>query len=353
MRLRKTAHLDDALLVRVCELFLEGKKTTEIARWVNRMLGHSDDDPDRVTREQVYQFLEDARRQHFLELVPPSSTINGRIAARHGLDADRISVVSAVGATAHEYVASHAARLLLRLILKLDTRRRSSERAGEVHVGLGAGWTTRTVAYHLAKAMREERTLPRLVLHALSCGVDVEQPQTSPISFFGYFDDIPHEVEYVGLFASPIVESDHYEALKRDAGVADALKRKGEIDIIVTALASEGHEHFGLNRMLERYPEDVEFLRARRWVGDVQYRPFSNWLPIEEEAKHRVVTLFELPELVQLACQPEKYVIVAAGPCHCGHTRHRAIRPLLTSPSLKLWTHLVLDLDTASELVAD
>jgi hypothetical protein len=332
-------------------MFLEGQKTPEIAQWVNSTLGLSPDDPNRVTREQIYQFLIDARRRRFITLRPPLSVLNQRIADRYQVDPTVIDVVYAAGKSALEHVASQAAAVTLRLIQNLGRRRVQTGRRGEVHLGLGAGWTTRTLAYHLANQMREERDLPAIVLHALSCGFRVEEPRTSPISFFGFFDDVPHEVRYVGLFASPVVESSRYKTVKRDPGVADALARKGEIDIVVTALATEGHECFELNQMLSRTPGDAEFLRSQGWVGDVQYRPFSPTGPIQREAKRRAVTLFELRELVDLARQNEKYVVVACGPCPCGHTRDRALRPLLTAPALKLWTHLVMDLDTASELV--
>lgn len=353
MRTRSTPRLDDALLVHVCEMFLEGRKTREIAAWVNGRLGLGEEDPNRLTREQVYPLLQEARGRGFFHLLPPVSLLHQRIAERYAVAPDRIQVVSARGPESLDYVAAHAAALLLRLTTKLARLRARTDAPAGVHVGLGAGWTTRKVAYHLSRAMRNESQLPPVVLHAISCGVDVEQPQTSPISFFGYFEDLPHRVDYVGLFASPIVDSSHYEGLRLDPGVADALERKGEIDIVATALASVGHRHFGLNRMLERNPEDVDFLRSRGWIGDVQYRPFSRHGPIVEEASRRVVTLFELDELVELASRKEKYVVVAAGPCHCGETRAEALRPLLEEPRLRLWTHLVMDLDTAGSLLAD
>jgi hypothetical protein len=36
----------------------------------------------------------------------------------------------------------------------------------------------------------------------------------------------------------------------------------------------------------------------------------------------------------------------------CGETRARALRPLLTSADLKLWTEIVMDVATADELIA-
>jgi hypothetical protein len=88
-------------------------------------------------------------------------------------------------------------------------------------------------------------------------------------------------------------------------------------------------------------------------VGDVQYRPFSQQGPLTQEASIRAATLFDLPELVTLAQTPHKYVIVVAGPCgQCGRTRTDTLYPLLTVPSLKVWTHLIVDFPTAHELLA-
>jgi hypothetical protein len=66
----------------------------------------------------------------------------------------------------------------------------------------------------------------------------------------------------------------------------------------------------------------------------------------------RAVTLFEPAALVERVKQPDKYVILLAGPCHeCGRTKTPALIPLLRQPGLRLWTHLVTDLKTAHELV--
>jgi hypothetical protein len=48
----------------------------------------------------------------------------------------------------------------------------------------------------------------------------------------------------------------------------------------------------------------------------------------------------------------EKYVVLVAGPCgECARTKEDAIRPLLEEPSLKIWSHLVTDMETASRLL--
>jgi hypothetical protein len=66
----------------------------------------------------------------------------------------------------------------------------------------------------------------------------------------------------------------------------------------------------------------------------------------------RAVTLFDLPDLVARVRRPDKYVVLLAGPCsECGKAKTEALVPLLTRPTLRLWTHLVTDVQTAGELL--
>jgi hypothetical protein len=95
-------------------------------------------------------------------------------------------------------------------------------------------------------------------------------------------------------------------------------------------------------------------LEREGWVGDVQYRPYSPRGPIESDAQIRAVALFELRELVAHARQPDKHVVLVAGPCPtCGNLRSDALRPLLEQPKLKVWTHLVTDVNSARALLPE
>ena len=45
---------------------------------------------------------------------------------------------------------------------------------------------------------------------------------------------------------------------------------------------------------------------------------------------------------------------IVAGPCMlCGKTRSDALRPLLSEPALRIWSRIVMDMETAAELVKD
>jgi hypothetical protein len=85
----------------------------------------------------------------------------------------------------------------------------------------------------------------------------------------------------------------------------------------------------------------------------VQYRPYTAKGPVKEKPSDlRAVTLYELEDLVRLAGQKNKHVILMARQCGiCGRTRAEALRPLLTNPELKVFSSLVLDAATARELL--
>jgi hypothetical protein len=92
------------------------------------------------------------------------------------------------------------------------------------------------------------------------------------------------------------------------------------------------------------------------WLGDVTYRPFNKFGPIELEHGIRSVTLFELENLVKWVRDEEnKHVVLVAAPCgSCGETKVAALRPLLEQhDSLKLWNHLFLDTATAKGLMPE
>ena len=74
--------------------------------------------------------------------------------------------------------------------------------------------------------------------------------------------------------------------------------------------------------------------------------------PEDGRTPPRPVTVFELEDLVKLAEMRTKEVILMARQCAiCGRTRAEALRPLLTNPSLKVFSTLILDAATARELL--
>ena len=147
-----------------------------------------------------------------------------------------------------------------------------------------------------APIVRVAGKLPTIVLHALTTGFDIEQPFYAPNAFFSYFENCRQKVEFVGFFAPPLVPASEVLAYRDEPIVKDAFKA----------------------------------------------------------AEQRVLTLFELDELVQFAARPNKYVVLVSGPCRgCEASRARALEPLLENESLRVWTNIVTDTETCEKLLED
>ncbi len=190
-------------------------------------------------------------------------------------------------------------------------------------------------------------------------GFLVDQPQKAPMTYFSYFDDLLTEAEFVGLFSAPVVPSNAYEQVIAHPGLHESFDRAEEIDIVVTSFATARDEHGLLAQYLrhlidkgELRPEVLDEMESMGWVGDVQFRPYSADGPIVQGCPVRAVTLFEISDLVKRIQQPDKYVVLLAGPCsECGVTKTEAMLPLLRQPKLRVWTHLVTDVQSAAELL--
>ena len=65
-----------------------------------------------------------------------------------------------------------------------------------------------------------------------------------------------------------------------------------------------------------------------------------------------ITTLLELDQLRDMASSSDKHVVVVAGPCAlCTKSRSDAVRPLFEEKKLRLWSHFVMDMVTATELL--
>lgn len=344
---------------------LEGEKrggAAAIAEWIRETFGRDD-----LTRERIYPLFWEAARRNFLLLQPPRGfDFARRIAERYGIarhpeDAETIQVVNVRGTAASAYVASAGADLLLSLIKRVGQKKRERGAADtSVHIGMGGGFSAMMVAKRLAERIYSDLNCPPLVLHALSGGgFLVDEPKKAPISYFAFFDDVLVDVRFVALFSATVVPSGQYEQVISSPGVHESFQRAEEIDIIVTSFAEAGHRHGLLNQYLnhliemgELRREELDRMKAAGWIGDVQFRPYAPTGPILEECPVKAVTLFELSDMVARAQMEDKYVVLLAGPCgECAESKTRALLPLLTEPKLRLWTHLVTDVQTASELL--
>jgi hypothetical protein len=367
------ARLDSKLVFFVCDAFLEEKNAIWIAKEVKARFN------EELHRTQVYLVLAEGRSRGYFRLTPPREQLLAErmmdrfVRSRRSKDksSEDSAVAKVIEVVTHglevslENVAIAASDTALSVIKDVHKRalkrgKLSGDEHPAVHVGFGAGSTTMLVARHLAQRLRAEESPPVLVLHALSSGFNVAEPEKAPVAFFNFFHEIPR-VSYRGLFASAYASPKQWEQMQNHVGVRESFEARDKLDIVITSLASKEDPHGELNRFMEVNQElgsktrqvlDVEQHR----VGDVIYRPFNARGPITKSAGIRAVTLFELDELRAFAADPSKAVILVAGPCgdgDCRRSRHDALLPLLTEPSLDVWTHLVTDDRTALKCLGD
>lgn len=243
-----------------------------------------------------------------------------------------------------DQIAHAAAEEVLELIRRLGSKR------GRVRIGLGAGHTAQSVVRRLGKLIRHDRDCPPLALHALTPGFSLD-PLQSPVTYFRFFEKSVVDVEYVGLSTLPFVDVADLKKLYKEPEFAAAAELAREIDIVVTSLAQASDEDGMLKRYLQKhYPDTYEKLKEKDWKGDVQFCPYNDE-PLELDEGVRAVSLLNLHDLCAITAAPNKFVVLVAGPCNaCGELKTEAIEPLLTQPSLNVWTHMVTDIESAEEL---
>jgi DNA-binding transcriptional regulator LsrR (DeoR family) len=301
----------------------------------------------RISRQFVHEMVREARRRNLLLVAPAAcDALRSALCDRFGHDRAGIHV-AATDSEQIEHVAIEAARVLLGLVFELGRKRRGRpDEKDRVHIGFGAGWSVRRVAYHLSRLLPGAIEVPPLTLHAISSGFACDQPLTAPVVFFGFFEGVAPRMRYVGLFGPAVVPWSEYDHVRRRQGTREAFAFRHQIDIVVTSLASARDDHGDLRRFLDRAAREK---LARAGIrGDVQHQPFSSTAPITEPIGNRAVTLFDLRDLARLARTEDRYVVLVSPPCGiCHRSRADALVPLLRSPELKVWSHLVTDIPTA------
>ena len=84
---------------------------------------------------------------------------------------------------------------------------------------------------------------------------------------------------------------------------------------------------------------------SKGWIGDFQFCPFAADGPITFDFGFRAVTLFQLDELIAMAKDPNKHVVLVSGP-----GKESALQHVLKTDALKFWDHAVIDIATAEFL---
>jgi hypothetical protein len=356
---KKTRPLPGHLIYGVAERFIrrEDPATGEtwnadtLAQWLTEQ-GYQ------RSREQIYPVLREAASRGYLKGSPPHSLgVHGRLQTHYPEMPADTRILDVMAPFVVENLAIETADLVFELIESVaeqrGTPRTPRRAASRVHVGFGAGGTTRRVAERLSRRLASEPQVPPLTIHALSSGFAIDRPLDAPIAFFSFFENLHEPVEFVSLYSSPAVKCSEYEEVKKLPGVKKSFDLARKIDIVVTSLAQADDPHGLLNMYLgTKKGERRTALRRSGHVGDVQWQPYSHEGPITVSTGHRVVTLFDLPDLVRLAATPRKHVVLVAGPCiECGKVKAGALRPLLLEPNLRVCNHLVTDVRTGRTLL--
>ena len=341
---------DDAVVFRVAQLFLgarnQGLSPSAIAEQVSREFRGRRG----LTREAIYPLIGEAVRRGFLKLVPPvSQQLAERVLAKYpSLESCTLRVVETAGPHDNAKVAVVAAEVALDHLGEIL----KSKKGPVVGLGLGPGRGTLDFCLAFSSLLEGYPEPVKLKLVAISAGCPANAPEYASISFFNLFP--PHVVDSkVGLFAETLVPLKAFEEIKKRTGVKEAFAAQPTIDLVVTSMGDVRDEHDLLSMFLRQSDQDVDRLQGGGWVGNVQYRPYTLTGPVKEKPNDlRAVTLFELEDLVRVASQKNKHVILIARECGiCGRTRAEALQPLLTNPSLKVFSTLVLDAATARELL--
>lgn len=381
----------DDLIFAVCERFFQritsGKSDEEVidkkdkggrrkrsvgAAAVAKEISEEFNRPD-LTRERIYPLLWEAINRKYLTMnVPPEVKLQHQLIKefdlRNHLDICNgdVTVANTIVGDIAEHVNEAAADEIIKLIDRVQKVKKDEAVAkGEdpdnvrVHLGFGAGYAAEEVAKRLST--RAGARAPKLTLHALTSGGHyIEGQQKAPTTYFSYFDGKVRDTQFIGMFAPTVVPADEFDILKRNPSFRSVYERRGEIDILVTSLATSEDEHCLLRQYCDFLikggfvgSDVLTSLEEQGWVGDVMFQPYSNTKAITS-CPLKSVALFDFDELFKFSKLPNKYVVVTCGPCRgCQKRKTKAIRPLLEKPELRMWTHLIIDRTTAEELLGD
>jgi DNA-binding transcriptional regulator LsrR (DeoR family) len=355
--------VSDAVIYRVAELYLttdlvakQGVKA--VAERVNREFANV-----ALNRHSPNILLVKAVKRGLLRLVAPAEQqLEARIRTAFGVkkdirvpDINNVTVVDCPRPESSDAVSAAAADVAYKLI-KWVAEQQGNNAVG---LGLGPGRATLSFSQSLSDLLRQDTQALKLNLFGISSSCLAHQPHFAPVSFFNLF---PTEKVSgtLALFSQALVRSKDFKDTQTQTGVREVFEKKDKIDIVVTSMGNMLDEHT-LYRMFmyDHYKKPMERPAwLKTCVGDVQYRPFSKDGPIHEKPNdRRLVTLFELEELVAMANSLTcKFVVLIArqcGKCETQSTRAKALLPIMTNPKLKLFTHVVMDSPTAEELLKE
>lgn len=343
--------LNNRLAHRVATLFLRERKKVEDIRKILEPEFRG------LTRQMIYPLLADACELGLIRFVPPvEDNFAEQLAAKYpkrGASDGGLSdlhVVYTGGPEHNDLTSAKAAAIAFDVVLELVRKGITP-----VGLGLGPGKATLDFSRHFSELLNRS-TEPSLwgegvlKLFAITAGCLPHLPELAPVSFFNLFPERVVESR-VGLFAETLMTVKEFEDMKQRPGLQEAFDAKDQINIVVTAMGDPRDPHDLLSQFMGTGYSDLEKLGA---IGNVQYRPFSETGFIREQSdERRAFTLFELDELVAIARERDRHVILIARQCgRCGMTRARVLKPLLQNDKMRVFSKLILDVPTALELLA-
>lgn len=335
---RSSKMTPDELTFAIADLFFrEKKKLSDIAKTLG------------ITREAIYPAIQQLRDLNAIHYLPPlKQTTAEQLIKQYQLHQDALTVVDVNDDQHGEHFAAVVADFALRAIKQVGQSRREP-----VGLGLGPGRGTLEVARHLGKLMRSDPETQQLRLVTISSACPATCPEYASVAFLNLFPSSA-VAERIGLFAEPIIAANTFKRLATRPGVREAFEAKPKIDVVITSMGNAEDEHDLLTTLMKQAGEDVRALNRHHWVGNVMYRPYNDSGPIHEQgSEQRAVTLFELEDFVQMSHTRDKHVILLARTCGmCGKTKARSLRPLLANDKLRVWSHIVMDVKTASDLTS-
>ena len=182
------------------------------------------------------------------------------------------------------------------------------------------------------------------------------------LSTFGCFSTDNIDKEYP-LFTEPVLCMKNYEEIKKHEGYKPAWEEREQIQIVITTLGDAKDPHDIYRNLHEGIKTEddptskkpagaIQELINMGWVGNMQFRPYSQFGPITEpDHLQRIPTLFELEDFRDwVENKPEKRIVLVVSPCGaCKMRRVSALLPLLKETKLRIWNCLVVDRVTAQD----
>ena len=339
---------ETAVAYRAAQLFLHDKLRAQAIS--DRLEVEFPSFPKLPTREGVYPLLQKARDANLIRLVPPlAEELAKAIEEKYGCQPRSVRVVDCPAPGSTPSVSEAAADWALELVQELH-----GNIGRTVGLGLGPGRATRDFVLAFSQRLKENPSIPKLNLIAISAAGPVRQPAYASGSFFNLFPPTRVE-EQIGLFAGTLVRSAQIAEMRDRPGYREAIEAVKNIHLVVTSMGDIEDEHALLRIWYDECRKEPKPSWWGQAVGDIQYRPYGNDGFIREKPNDlRAVTLFELEDLVRLANNRDRHVLLIARQCAlCDPRRTRAkpLRPILKNPHMRVFSRLIMDSPTAYELL--